>query len=705
MNIREGSRNERTITGALLSSKNNAGMNLAKVLHQDAPYTKEAAYRDLAKQACEDLYRDKANVVLNDTTNHGKRLREHAINLFILSKENEVKKSASYTAAFSAFQKAVDAYEKVGEKDYSSTCNVSSSGGYKANTDIEKAIDKVVKENLGVFDTAAGTMHDMYLRDGLPKAEGRRLGLTLDEQSMVNSSFCGNATSAANSALSDQLNLFVKEGGGVGLTHFVSAMLNQLDLGADPTGRRSKESKPPTAGPLRDGNGAGSAVRDIIQNGGGASVGDINVNLDGLSKMADVQAKALDIIAQLIGGRNSSPNNPTTDALPDDRGRAHLQPNGSLTPSPAKRDAASQDPLKSVGGLPTESIGNRFTLNDARQGKLIELGKFEIPGSKLNVSSAPPKVASESTLKEGVGTFGPTGTHATATTVDKLGVPPQVISSDKVTSSDVAGKGPAAPTASIVVPNASPIPLLESTLLSDVFQPAVRAKNNPQLTRAHDELDTGAQKISNNEVRLPSTVGNTATVPAASRLVSAAGTLEASIAGLSGGMALDASSVGDGKSTYLGQASLSWWSGKLPSLELKPELMPQRAPEPVGLLRYKGEPTSAGKAFLANIASGIQSLSADAQTLKNYIKGGRNPSQAKADSSDEKEAKTFRIFAEAKKQSPEFVRRVEKLFGEYNGTSAVRFAGMSATDNTFISSLGGSTSVAGNPKRESVSST
>ena len=175
MTFQGGGRNERSITGALLSSKNNAEVNLAKVYHPETPHTQDAAYRDLAKQACKDILGDNARVVLRDETNHGARLTEHAINLFVLKKESGGREGGSLEKAIEQLIGAVQSYRDKGEEGYSSTCNVGSTSAYQTNIDVEKAINTLVSKLRGVFDTAAGLMHDMYLRDGLPKAQGLSL--------------------------------------------------------------------------------------------------------------------------------------------------------------------------------------------------------------------------------------------------------------------------------------------------------------------------------------------------------------------------------------------------------------------------------------------------------------------------------------------------------------------------------------------------
>ncbi|MFJ4454749.1 hypothetical protein ACIP1G_12790 [Pseudomonas sp. NPDC089392] len=298
MNLQGGTRNERSITGALLSSKNNAEVNLAKVSHQDTPHTQDAAYRDLAKQACREILGDKANIVLRDTTNHGARLTQHAINLLVLKNEVGSGEGGSLTNAVQQLNSAVESYRDYGEKGYSSTCNVGSSSAYQANFEIEKAIDELVNEQRGVFDTAAGLMHEMYLREGLAKAQGLSLGLSLNEQSAVNSSFCGNATEVANSHLVSQLDGHMQKGGGTGLARFVKAMLSQLDLGRDPVADRSKQLKEPTARARSEGGDVGRLARDISQRGGGARVGDIIVKPDASSGGEGALLKALDIIGE-----------------------------------------------------------------------------------------------------------------------------------------------------------------------------------------------------------------------------------------------------------------------------------------------------------------------------------------------------------------------------------------------------------------------
>lgn len=680
MSIREGARNERSITGALLAGSNSAAVNLTKVLHQDTPYTKNAAYRDLAQQACKEVLKDKAIGVLNDRTNHGARLVEHAINLFVLSKESGVKEGESYSVALKTFEKAVNAYAKKGEKGYSSTCNVSSPGGYDANTEIGKAVDKVVKENPGVFDTAAGMMHEMYLREGLPEALARSLRLkALDDQSMVHSRFFGNATERATNVVFSQLNAAVQESNGDALTRFVNTMLNQLDLGADQ--KQVKEPKAPATNAPRDiVNANGRLMGDIYQTGGGASIGDININLDGLSGIFNL------LLDELRSAKNP---NMSSAAVTSSGADVSIPSNAQTTDRVLRRSSS----------LPLQI-------------RMQDVGELNVVSKPLDSSASSEGLQSSSmvergvvrALSEGGGESAPSApTSSNALSAD-VGAPLQNLSSDEVIPSSISGKAPTTPADNRSILSDVQLDgpsLLEVTDVPDASQSSGRGKSNTRSTIGHDEPNARLQNISINEVRRSSTAGNAPTVPAASLRalgddpLDEAGTLQASIAGVPGGNALDAPSVGGVKFTSPVQATPSW---RREPAELKPKLMPLSAPRGVEPLCVKGEPTSSGKAFLADIASGIQGLSADAQTLKNYIKEGHNPSQAKADSPDEKEAKISRIYAEAKEQSPEFARRVEGLFREYNGTSANRFAGTKAEGDKIITSLGSSTAVTGNPK-------
>lgn len=230
--IQGGFRNMRTITGALLSSARNVPVILASIEHQDTAYTKQAAYQDLKRKACNDVLGDLSSVVLDDKTTNGARLADYAVNIFILNKE--LPGDTDLTSVSSKLKKAVNDYKNHFEKGFASNANVSSDRGYALCCEIDKMIGILVDRNKGVFDTAAGTMYEMYLSNGLPKALGNRLGLTLDEQTMANSSFAGNASRAANMVLVSQLNFSFKQGGSSGLTDFLTTMLNQLDLSVSP---------------------------------------------------------------------------------------------------------------------------------------------------------------------------------------------------------------------------------------------------------------------------------------------------------------------------------------------------------------------------------------------------------------------------------------------------------------------------------------
>ncbi|WP_124303077.1 hypothetical protein [Pseudomonas chlororaphis] len=121
--------------------------------------------------------------------------------------------------------------------------------------------------------------------------------------------------------------------------------------------------------------------------------------------------------------------------------------------------------------------------------------------------------------------------------------------------------------------------------------------------------------------------------------------------------------------------------------------MPQKIPMHVGL--YQGvDGHGLSDDFYRSIARGIGGVGNEARLLKDYIKQGLDPSQAKNGTSPE-ETKISQIYAEAKKQSPEFTDRVEKLFAEYRLASATRSMGVSFR---VITSPGSATAVMGNPK-------
>ncbi|WP_124303078.1 hypothetical protein [Pseudomonas chlororaphis] len=357
-------------------------MNFARVLHQDTPSTREAASRDLAKKACKKtLGEDKAGALLSDKTKNGKQLVEYAVNLLLLEKKLG-DAEPSYVEARAQFKKAVDAYIDKGEKGYSSTCNVGSSEGKRLDDKIKGAIDKLVAENPSVFDTAADVMYQMYLYKGLPKAQGGRLGLKLDEQSMKNSSHYGNASEAASGALLDSLKLHAQEGGSEGLTCFVSAMLGQLDLGADQIHQEEPKAAAPRA-VRSDGGRGGEAVRDISQIGGGASIGGININVNVESQITplieEVAALRKEVAALhevlLRGG-----NKPLMGTVSGDPGAVIQQLSDRLNHSPVEPDALSQEPLSNSQGESDEQVGLRS------DGAVA----LKSPGPRREIPAAPP---------------------------------------------------------------------------------------------------------------------------------------------------------------------------------------------------------------------------------------------------------------------------------------------------------------------------
>ncbi|WDG70348.1 hypothetical protein [Pseudomonas chlororaphis] len=753
MNLHGGSRNERSITGALLSSKNNAEVNLAKVSHQDTPHTQDAAYRDLAQKACEDILGNKAHVVLKDTTEHGAQLKKHAINLFVLKKEIGESDDRSFTKALDKFNSAVQDYKDKGEKGYSSTCNVGSTSAYKANTAIEKAIDEVLKKHPGVFDTAVDMTHTMYLRDGLPKAQGLQLGLRLDEQSTVNSGFCGNATEAANSHLVNQLNHHVKEGGGAGLGRFVNAMLGQLNLGRDPEADRSNTPEGPAAGVRGDGSGAGRLARDITQTGGGARIGDIIVKPDGSSGGEIALLKALDIIgeqsrflqSELLRVSNPNLKGQSTRTRPDDDGKVRLSSpvkhsihRGEVDASLSHAKVDQPEILKhraevfDVSSMQKGEVDASLSHAKADQPEVLKhraevfdvssMQKGEVDASLSHAKADQPEVLKHraevfdvSSMQKGE--VDASLSHAKAGQPEVLKHRAEVfdVSSMQRDEVDASLSHAKADQPDNSLKHRAKLDRANTLELNPQLMPIealryfnIKTDGDPDLrTRFFfDQIASGIQSNKPDALALrdyikqrhdPSKARADVVDEANIHRIYADAKKESPAFALRLEMLfsqfnerrVDIPNRNNARTDTL-------------TLELTPQLMPKEAPrffeEPHnGSLSYARDHWA--QFFYDEMASGIQSRSPDALILRSYIKEGRDPSKALANATDRNEVEVHRIYARAKEESPAFAVRLERLFSQFNERNVAPITASPSTTDFPRLSAGSATYLTGNPKR------
>ncbi|WP_458737054.1 hypothetical protein [Pseudomonas chlororaphis] len=640
--LREGVSNVRSITGFLLEGKNKAGVSLAKISCENRPHESKDALRHLEQQACKELLGNKANFVLADKTVHGAQLRGYAVNLFVLDKEIGNPQDPLFAKALKEFKNATGAYERNGTNGYESTCDVTRTFANKADRKIADAIDKVVRQHSGVFDTAMGLMHDMYLHDGLPKAQERRLSpdFNLSRESAINISICGNATEVANSYLQSQLKHHANEGDGANLTRFVKTMLSQLDLGRDPVVDHSKAPKEPAAGGRGDGGGIGPLLRDMSVTGGTASIGNITVKSDSSSEVARVLDKALDILREenrslslqneLLRAHNPIQSNVSTGTQTDDV----VNPNDNVSTGTQTDDVVNPNDNVSTGTQTDDVVNPNDNVSTGTQ-------TDDVVNPNDNVSTG--------TQTDDV--VNPNDNVSTGTQTDDVVNPNDNVSTgtqtdDVVNPNDNVSTG--TQTDDVVNPNDN---VSTGTQTDDVVNPNDNVSTGTQtddVVNPNDNVSTGTQT---DDVVSPNDNVSTGTQTDESK--NGPGVLHDTIDGEHNRRLDEEGSASE--------ASLG--GGKINTLELNPQLMPIEA------LRYfniktDGTPDPRTQAFFDQIASGIQSNKPDALALREYIKQRHDPSKARADVVDE--ANIHRIYADAKKESPAFALRLEMLFSQFN---------------------------------------
>lgn len=687
MAVHGGARNNRTITGALVGASN-INADMSKVRDQDTPYTARAAHRDLVEQACHKVLGDKAYIVLNDTTNHGKALGEHAICVFVLSQEPSVNQTPKFEKLHSRLHDAVRAFDSGGEDGYSSTCNVANSRAYEVNRSLKKAITDVIKDAPGVYDTAAGMMHKMYLSEGLPKAVEARLGIELTPESSAEISLNGFGTSAARAGLQHQLNSARDRQDESSLTDFIGEMLNELDLSIDPVVSRTsaRSARPhlmtaPAPAPARAAETGGTGGT-----GGTANIGDIvispniNVNMNGITdllKEALQQARNPSTQPSVLDGTIAVNETPAGGRLAGEVRPEYAQKEADIRPvsvlegeqSPSDINYSSGkliedrvDGFQTYTGLnsikPVDNVLPRFSLmngselfDDAQysNGKLSREGFPILPvydqgnsthnagwnlddgRSAEGLNSTPNNRGGEDGLSSTRSSVG----HQNIDGVDgKYFDPPlqREAATDQLMSVNFRDQ----PKAS------SDLWSLETSTLQ-----ARRSKSGLTLKipKSTAELRTDSDIVRANSVLGSEDVGRSRSY------------LKTTTPKGASGEVVSLSSSADSVSGAFEPRNVifEFNLGNMP--KKTPHFVEASLNSPSGSNRYSG--------YFSDIASGIQSMHSGAQKLKSYIKDGKDPSQIDAATQSKDDLEVKQLFDMATVQNPNFSANVKKLFQEH----------------------------------------
>lgn len=265
-----------SITGASLLGAKNSHVELQKISSETLA-TKESAYADLAKKACEYNFKtpEVANFIARGRGADAQCLREIAINLLLLKDV-----PGTDNSAFAGLQKKLDALGDVcfrNHEKHSSEGNFvptiiahhnhKNSGPYTAQVKLTAAVDAFVNKVPHVHELVRSQLHQDYLKDGLVASFQNEHGVTLDQESADRISQEGTASSPANSIVARQFLSEKQQFTSESLTNTVLIALSQLDLQRNYS--TSRESRPVDRGRPETHRGsdgdrqAGGLIRDI----------------------------------------------------------------------------------------------------------------------------------------------------------------------------------------------------------------------------------------------------------------------------------------------------------------------------------------------------------------------------------------------------------------------------------------------------------
>jgi hypothetical protein len=265
-----------SITGASLLGVKNSHVELQKISSETLA-TKDTAYADLAKKACEFNFKTTkvANFIARGRGADAQCLREIAINLLLLKDV-----PGTDGSEFAGLQKKLDALGDVcfrNHEKHSSEGNFvptiiahhnhKNSGPYTAQVKLTAAVDAFVNKVPHVHELVRSQLHQDYLKEGLVASFQNEHGVTLDQESADRISQEGTASSPANSIIARQFLSEKQQFTSESLTNTVLIALSQLDLQRNYS--TSRESRPVDRGrpeTLRGSDGdrqAGGLIRDI----------------------------------------------------------------------------------------------------------------------------------------------------------------------------------------------------------------------------------------------------------------------------------------------------------------------------------------------------------------------------------------------------------------------------------------------------------
>ncbi|SNY51917.1 hypothetical protein SAMN05660489_05825, partial [Pseudomonas sp. LAMO17WK12:I10] len=292
-----------TLTGASLNEAKNSQVELKKIT-QETLISKDAAYADLAKKACEATFKNKnsASLISNNPGADARYLQETAINLMLL--KGMPGADASEVARL---QKRLDSlgqtYCEYHQKhtsngDFVPTCiahnNIKDGRPYASQLLLTQAIDKLVKNTPNAHDHARSMLHSKYLKEGLVGSYQAFHRVTVDQTTADQISQHGNASSPANSTLAKQLLSAKLAGDSQSLTDTVLITLSQLDLQRQTVEpRESKKSSQWQPETRTDASADRRGSGDVNVN---LSTGAVtqNVDLNGLGEAMLAQTKLID---------------------------------------------------------------------------------------------------------------------------------------------------------------------------------------------------------------------------------------------------------------------------------------------------------------------------------------------------------------------------------------------------------------------------
>ncbi|WP_150778243.1 hypothetical protein [Pseudomonas fluorescens] len=265
-----------SLTGASLHAAKNSHVELQKICSTTLA-TKDSAYADLAKKACDFSFKSPnvANLIASGRGADAQYLREVAINLLLLKDVSDTSNSE-----FASLQKKLDnlgeVYLKNHQKhsragDFVPTIiahhNQKDSSAYASQVKLTAAVDAYVSNVPHVHELVRGQLHQDYLKDGLVASYQNFHGIQLDQETADKISQEGTATSAANSTVARQFLSEKQQFTSESLTNTVLIALSQLDLprnySAPGEPRPDERGQPESLGGSSGDRQAGGVIRDI----------------------------------------------------------------------------------------------------------------------------------------------------------------------------------------------------------------------------------------------------------------------------------------------------------------------------------------------------------------------------------------------------------------------------------------------------------